>query len=827
MSAPPEDIRDLLIEDEMKDSYLTFAMSVIMSRALPDGRDGLKPSQRRILVAMNDLNLGPRSKFRKVAKICGDCSGNYHPHGQEVVYPTLVRLAQDFNMRYPLVDGQGNFGSMDGDPPAAMRYIEARMSEAAVAMLDDLQYDTVDFRPNYDDTRAEPTVLPGKFPNLLANGCGGIAVGMATSIPPHNVREICDAIIALIENPDITIREIFEIIPGPDFPTGGLICGRAGIVDGYTRGRGTITLRARTHVEHTRSGKTSIVVTEIPYQMNRERICERLADLVKAGTIPEISDIHNYSNKDGTRIVIDLKRDADENVVLNQIFKHSPLQTTFSIIMIALVDGRPETLNIKQMLELYRDHRGEVIRRRTQFLLERAEARAHILEGLRIALVNIDEIIQVIRAAESTDDARTQLQGRFSLSELQANAILAMRLQSLVGLEQLKVEQEYRERLEEIEGYRRILADENLVLDIIREDLYEIREKFGDERRTEIVGDVADIAREDLIAEEDVVITISHRGYIKRLAIDTYRTQGRGGKGVIAANVREDDFIEDLFIASTHDYLLFFTDKGTVYWLKVYELPPGRRTSAGRALVNVLQLEKDENITSMVPVSEFDDEHFLLMATAHGTVKKTALSAFGKRGSGGIIAVNLADGDRLVGVRMTDGDQDVVLLTHGGRAIRFHETDVRPMGRVAAGVRGIRLKKGDQVVSLAIARPQTSLLTLCELGYGKRTDWEEYPAQKRGGQGVIDIKTVKRNGPVVGAREVTDEDQLMVCTEKGKMIRLSISDIRPIGRNTQGVRIIDVEDGDCVSALALVAEREDDEEPPESETESEPASESE
>lgn len=810
MSTPSEDIRDLMIEDEMKDSYLTFAMSVIMSRALPDVRDGLKPSQRRILVAMDDLSLGPRSKFRKVAKICGDCSGNYHPHGQEVVYPTLVRMAQEFNIRYPLVDGQGNFGSMDGDPPAAMRYIEARMTEVSMAMLEDIQYATVDFIPNYDDTRTEPTVLPSKFPNLLVNGSSGIAVGMATSIPPNNLNEICDALLALIDNPGLTMPEILNIVQGPDFPTGGVICGKEGIYDGYANGRGTVTLRARTQIEHTRSGRTSIVVTEIPYQMNRERICEKIAELVKDGVISEIADIHNYSDRNGTRIAIDLKRDADENVVLNQLFKHSPLQTTVSIIMIALVDGRPETLNIKQQLEFFIKHRREVIERRTRHLLGKAEERAHILEGLRIALINIDEIIKIIRAAESTQEAREQLMAQFSLSERQANAILGMRLQNLVGLEQLKVEQEYRDKLDEIAGYRKILADDNLLMDIIREDLYEMKEKFGDERRTEIVGAIDDIQREDLIVDEDVVITISHRGYIKRLPIDAYRKQGRGGKGVIAADVRDDDFMEHLFIASTHEYLLFFTNKGKVYWKKVWEFPEMRRTATGRALVNILEMEKNERITSMIPVREFSDDYYLFMATAKGVVKKTELSAFGKRLTGGIIAINLDEDDDLIGVRMTDGDRQVLLATAQGKAICFHEGDVRAMGRTAAGVKGITLRDDDLVTDMALVESGKSLLTICLSGYGKRTLFDEYPIRHRGGQGVIDIKTEGRNGPVVAALEVTEQEELMICTEQGMMVRIPVSSIRPISRNTMGVRLITLSEEDKVSAVAPVVP--DDEE---------------
>ncbi|MBI5307849.1 MAG: DNA gyrase subunit A, partial [Planctomycetes bacterium] len=724
----------------MKDSYLSYAMSVIMSRALPDVRDGLKPSQRRILVAMNDLNLGPRTKFRKCAKIAGDTTGNYHPHGEQVVYPTLVRMAQDFNFRYPLVDGQGNFGSIDGDPPAAMRYTEARMTEVTMILMEDLEKNTVDYVPNYDDTRTEPVVLPSKFPNLLCNGCSGIAVGMATSIPPHNVNEICDGMLMIINNPDVTVDELMEVIKGPDFPTGALICGTAGIKEGYRTGRGTITVRARAHVETTKTGKKSIVVTEIPYQLNRDNILERLADLVREETIKGISDIRNESDRQGSRLVIDLKKGEEEEVVLNQLYKHTKLQDSFSIIMIALVNNRPETLNIKQMLVHYIEHRKVVIIRRTKYLLDRALARAHILEGLRIALQNIDEIIKLIKTSESVDHARQGLISRFSLSELQANAILDMKLQRLTGLEQGKIEEEYKKICAEIKEYQAILSQDKLVLNIIKNDIVEIKDRFGDKRRTEIVSAVGDFNLEDLIAEENVVVIISHEGYIKRLPLDAYRKQHRGGKGVSGSEMKEGDFIENLFVASTHDYILFFTDQGRVYWQKVYDIPQMGKAAKGRAIINLLELKEGEGVTSLIPVRDFDERQ-LVMATGNGTIKKTVLSAYGNPKKGGIIAINLDEGDKLIGVKLTNGKQDIILGTEQGKAIRFSEEDVRTMGRVTHGVKGITLKDDDKVRGMVVVDENATLLTVCENGFGKRTDFSEYPAHHRGGQGVINIKT--------------------------------------------------------------------------------------
>ncbi len=796
-------IKDILIEEEMKESYLTFAMSVIMSRALPDVRDGLKPSQRRILVAMNDLNLSPGAKFRKCAKICGDTTGNYHPHGEQVVYPTLVRMAQDWSLRYTLVKGQGNFGSIDGDPPAAMRYTEAKMTHASAEMMEDIKQNTVDFIPNYDETRLEPSVLPAKFPNILCNGGSGIAVGMATSIPPHNVVEVCNGIIKIIDNPDVTIDELLTIIKGPDFPTGALICGTKGIEDGYKTGRGIITVRAKSHVETAQNNKQSIVVTEIPYQLNRDRIIERIAELVRNDVLKGITDVRNESDREGSRIVIVLKRNEEAEVVLNQLYKHTSLQNSFSIIMIALVDGRPETLNLKQLLSAYIIHRKEIIRRRTRFLLDRAEERAHILEGLKIALANIDEVIQLIKSSKNVDDARVSLMSRFSLSERQANAILEMRLQRLTNLEQSKIEEEYIKVCENIREYKDILANENLVLDIIREDLHEIKEKYGDERKTEIIADIGEFNMEDLISEEDVTVIITHEGYIKRLPITTYRKQHRGGKGVTGAGMKEGDFVENLFIASTHDYILFFTDMGKVYWQKVYDIPNASRIARGRAIVNLLELGKDENVTSTIPVRKFDDRQ-LVMATRNGIIKKTVLSAFGRPKKGGIISIILDSGDRLIGVKLTQGEQEIVLGTENGKAIRFSENDVRCMGRATRGVKGIGLKGDDKVKGIVVVDKNATLLTVCENGFGKRTDYSEYSVQRRGGQGVINIKTSERNGKVVALMNVSDDNELMMMTAQGMIIRAAIHTIRSIGRNTQGVTLISLKAKDKVVSVAPV-----------------------
>ncbi|MGR3319751.1 MAG: DNA gyrase subunit A [Candidatus Anammoxibacter sp.] len=805
-----ENIKELSIENEMKDSYLTFAMSVIMSRALPDVRDGLKPSQRRILVAMNDLKLAPRAKFRKCAKICGDTTGNYHPHGETVVYPTLVRMGQDFNYRYPLVQGQGNFGSLDGDPPAAMRYTEAKMTGVSMDLMEDLASDTVDFRPNYDETRLEPVVLPGKFPNLLCNGCSGIAVGMATSIPPHNVTEICDGIINVVDNPDVSIDDLMKIIKGPDFPTGATICGTSGIREGYTTGRGTVVVRAKIHIETSESGRKKIVVTEIPYQINRERILERIAELVKEDVLHGISEVRNESDRDGNRLVIELKRGEDEDVIMNKLYKHTKLQDSFSLNMISIVGGRPQTMNLKQMLVAYIDHRKDVIRRRTAFLLKRAKERAHILEGLLIALSNIDAVIKIIRASKTVAEASEQLMSQFSLSELQAKAILEMRLQRLTGLEQGKIKEEHEKICADIEGYNAILNNEKLVFDIIKEDLCEIKEKFADDRRSVIGEELAEFRVEDFIEEEDVAVTITHEGYVKRIPLTTYKQQHRGGKGVIGADLREGDFVENLFVASTHDYIMFFTNQGRVYWLKVYDVPELDRTAKGRAIINLLELKENEQITSMIPVREFDERR-LVMATQRGTIKKVILSAFGKPKRGGIIAITLEEGENLIGVKLTHGDQELMLGTILGKAIRFSENHVRSMGRTARGVRGIRLQKDDVVIDLVVVNKEAALLTVCENGYGKRTSFEEYRVTARGGQGVKNIIVSDRNGKVIGMKVVKDEDDLMMITSDGQIVRTPVSQTRTIGRNTQGVKLISVKKGDKLVSVAHVINEKSDE----------------
>ena len=834
-----ERIAELHIEDEMRDSYMTYAMSTIMDRALPDVRDGLKPSQRRVLVAMHDLHLGPRSKHRKCAKIAGDTSGNYHPHGETVVYPTLVRLGQHWSMRYTLVDPQGNFGSIDGDPPAAMRYTEARMTAPATEMLEDIQLDTVDMQANYDDTRTEPTVLPAKFPNLLVNGAQGIAVGMATSIPPHNLGEVCDALVCLIENPEAELEALMKHIKGPDFPTGGLLCGRRGILEGYRTGRGHLTLRARMHTEQMRGGRVQIVVTEIPYQVLKTTIIERVADMVKNGKIADISDIQDHSDRTGMRIVIELKKGVDPEVVIHQLYRFTPLQSTFSIINIALVNRQPLTLGLKDVLAAFIEHRREVIRRRTIFLLRRARQRAHVLEGLILAVADIDEIIEIIKKSPDVPTARERLMAKtLRLSEkatvlkflpkafaklvtttdqhltgVQADAILSMQLQRLTGLEIQKLAQDYAALMDEIAGYEAILGDERLLMDVIREDIYEIKEKYADPRRTEIVGEVGDVQIEDLIAEEDVVVTISHEGYIKRTPVTTYRRQGRGGKGVIGSDAKEGDFIENLFIASTHDYMLFFCNNGRMYWLKVYDVPSMTRQSKGRAIVNLLEMQPNERICEVVAVREFDDR-YLVTATRTGQIKKTPLVAYANPRKGGIQATGLDAGDLVIGVAVTRGNDEILLATHDGKAIRFPEAEVRSMGRTAGGVRGIRLGKGDEVVDMAVADPTATLLTVCVKGYGKRTSFDEYRVQGRGGSGIINIRTSGRNGKVVAAKSVRETDGLILITEGGMVVRIGVNELRSIGRATQGVKLMGMSGEDKVVCVARVAENDEDESEP-------------
>ncbi len=796
-------ILPLTLEEEMKGSYLTYAMSVIIQRALPDVRDGLKPSQRRILVAMNDLNLGPRSKHRKCAKVAGDTSGNYHPHGESVIYPTLVRMAQPFNMRQTMVDGQGNFGSIDGDPPAAMRYTEARMTEASTEMLADIDKETVDFTRNYDDTRDEPTVLPGKFPNLLVNGGSGIAVGMSTNFAPHNLQEVCSALLMVLDKPDANLAELMQVIEGPDFPTGGVICGRRGILDAYSKGRGLLTLRARTHFEEMTRQKEAIIITEIPYQVSKAKLASDIAGLVKDGRVTGVSDIRDESDRTGIRLVVELKRDENAQVILNQLFKHTQLQTTFGIQQIALVDGKPRTLPLLELLHAYRDHRGVVIRRRSRHLLAKAERKAHILDGLIIATDNIDRIIELIRSKHSEDEARESMMAEFGLTRIQSEAILRMQLRRLTGLEREKLQADLGETREEIAYHRKVLTDASVVTEIIREDIHELRDRFKDARRTTFEEDAEEINYADLITEEDVVVTLTHQGYVKRTPLTSYRSQGRGGKGVSGGAVREDDFVKNLFVAGTHDTLLLFSDRGKVYWLKVYELPDMSRTAKGKPVVHLLQLEKEEKILRMIRVAEFDDRQ-LLFATRLGKVKKTPLVAYSRPKKTGIKAIKINDEDELIGVAITSGDDEVVLSSASGMSIRFSEQDVRQMGRDAAGVNGISLGSTDQVVSMTVVDELGALLTVCEHGYGKRTQFSEYRIQKRGGKGLIDIRTTKRNGSVVSAKALSGDCDAMLMTSGGMLVRISLASVRPIGRNTQGVRLINVKKNDRVIGMELV-----------------------
>jgi DNA gyrase subunit A len=820
------------IEEELKESYLNYAMSVIISRALPDVRDGLKPSQRRILVAMRDLGLTPGAATSKCAGIVGETMKRYHPHGDNSIYPTLARMAQWWNMRHLLITGQGNFGSIHGLPPAAMRYTEAKLSPVAGEMLEDLNLDTVDFQPNYDEKYQEPRVLPGKFPNLLVNGSGGIAVGMATSIPPHNLSEVCDALIAQIDNPAIDLDEIMGILPGPDFPTGGTICGRMGIKEAYRSGRGRVVVRARSSFEEQKDGRTQIVFSDIPYQLTKEPLLKKLADLVNGGRISGVSDIVDESDrKQPVRIVVKLKKGEDPAVVLNQLYEFSPLQDTFSVIMLALVDGRPKTLPLKDLLRLFIEHRINVIRRRTRYQLRQARQRAHIVEGLLIALHYIDEIIRVIRSSANPSEARTRLmamevsaeilrralddpeaKASTSLTRMQADAILAMQLQRLTGLEADKLTQEYKGLKADINRYEAILADEGLILDLIRADLRELKDKYANPRRSVISDEeIGDYDKESLIREEYMVVTVTHDGFIKRQLPSTYRAQGRGGRGITATNTREGDFLEHMFVALTHDYILFFTDHGKVYWIKVYDLPMATRTSGGRAMVNLLQLSEGEKVTGLVPIREFREDECLMMVTRRGTVKKTELTAFRRPLGRGIIALGLDEGDQLIGVARTKAGDQVILSTRAGMAIRFDESDVRAMGRPAHGVRGINLEEGDEVVGMVVANGEddpASLLTVCSNGYGKRTMLTEYRSQNRGGKGLIDIKTSDRNGPVVAVAKVIDADEVMLTTARGILIRTRVADTRPIGRNTQGVRLIRLDEGDSVSSLAKLPEEE-------------------
>jgi DNA gyrase subunit A len=798
------------IEDEMRTAFLDYAMSVIIARALPDVRDGLKPVHRRVLLTLYDLNLSPDRGYRKCAKICGDVSGNYHPHGEGVVYPSLVRLAQPFAMRYPLVDGQGNYGSVDGDPPAAMRYTEARMTEICLEMLRDLEKETVDFVPNYDGTREEPVVLPAAIPNLLMNGSSGIAVGMATNIPPHNVQELVDGLVALLADSQIGVDELMRLIPGPDFPTAGLIYGTEGIREAYQTGRGLITMRARAVIEHSRrTSREQIIVTEIPYQVNKAKLVEKIAELVRDRKIEGISDLRDESDREGMRVVIELARGAQAEVVLNQLYKQTPMQSTFGVIMLALVGNQPRIMPLKELMAHFLEHRKEVVVRRTRFDLRKARERAHILEGLRVALEHLDQVIQLIRAAAAPAVAREQLIATLSLSEEQAQAILDMRLQRLTALEREKILQEHAELQQKILELEGILADDAKVRAIIKEELLAIKEKYGDDRRTEIIEETVELNIEDLIPQEDVVVTVSHGGYVKRTPARVYRSQHRGGKGIKAMETKEEDFVEHFYIANTHHYILCFTNVGKIHWLKVYEIPEGTRASRGKALVNLLQLEEGENVSAMVPVEDFSSARHVIMATKRGLIKKTPLAAFANPRTGGIRAISLDDGDELIAVKLTDGSQHVFLGTAGGKAIQFREEDVRPMGRSARGVIGIDLEEGDALVAMEIVTPGATMLTVCEHGYGKRTSLEEYRVQGRGGKGLINIKVTERNGRVVGIKQVTEANELMIMTTAGNLIRLPVHELAVISRNTQGVRLISLNDDDLVGCVATIEEESD------------------
>jgi DNA gyrase subunit A len=813
MAVDGERVVPVQIEDEMKTSYLDYSMSVIISRALPDARDGLKPVHRRVLTAMNDLNLAHNRPYRKSAKVTGDVNGNYHPHGTAAIYETIVRMAQSFSLRYTLVDGQGNFGSVDGDPAAAERYTEVRMTRFAEEMLADLEKETVEFGPNYDGSRMMPLVLPSKVPNLLVNGASGIAVGMATNIPPHNMGEVADGCIAVLDDPNISTEDLLGLVKGPDFPTAGIVLGRSGIEEAYRTGKGRVIVRARTKVEEMKNEREAIIVTELPYQVNKASLIERIAELVKAGTIRDIADIRDESDRDGMRMVIILKKDADARIVENLLYKHTPMQVTFGIIMLALVENQPQILTLRELIQCYLDHREDVVVKRTKYDLRKAEERAHILEGFRIALDHIDEIVALIKASDTPDTARAGLMKNFDLSERQAQAILDMRLQRLTGLERQKIEDEYQALLKTIAELKAILGDRKLVLKIIKDELNEIKDKYGDERRTEITAAaVQSFEAEDLIAEEDMVITISHAGYIKRLALDSYRAQRRGGRGVTGIKVRDEDFVEHLFIASTHNYILFFTDRGRCHWLKVHHIPVAGRQARGKAIVNLLGLADGERITGITPVIDFHrEDNYLVTATQKGNIKKTRLNLFSRPRRGGIYAMTLKDDDSLIAAAISKGDQDIVLAKRNGRAIRFHESDERAMGRTAGGVRGVRLDDGDEVVGMVVVEQGATLLTVTENGYGKRSSLDQYATKHRGGKGIINIRTTERNGRVVAIKEVREKDDIMIMTRKGVVIRCPISGVSVIGRATQGVKLINLDEEDVVTDVAHLAHEDETE----------------
>jgi DNA gyrase subunit A len=800
------------IEDEMKTSFIDYSMSVIMSRALPDIRDGLKPVHRRILFTMKEMGLRHSTAYKKSARVVGDCLGKYHPHGDMAVYDSMVRMAQDFSLRYPLVEGQGNFGSIDGDSPAAMRYTEVRLASISEEMLGDLDKETVDFMPNYDGSMEEPVILPAKLPNLLINGSAGIAVGMATNIPPHNLTEVLDGISALIENRDITIAEIGKIIKGPDFPTAGILYGRSGIKNYFETGRGSVKIRAKAEVEGIKGNRQAIIINELPYQVNKANLLETIADLVRDKKLDDISDLRDESDRDGMRVVIELKRDANAQVVLNQLFKHTQMQVSFGVIMLSIVDGKPRVLNIKQMLENYIAHRKIIVVRRTRFELKKAETRAHILEGLKIALDHLDAVIKTIKESKDVENARERLMEKFKLSKIQAQAILDMKLQQLTNLERKKIDDEYLELIKLIEKLKSILADPKKVLSVIKTELEDLREKYGDERRTRIIAQAVELDEEDLIPHEEVAVTISHAGYIKRIPLSTYRAQGRGGRGVTGMTTKEEDFVEDLFSTDTHAYLLLFTSRGRCYWLRVYEIPEGNRASKGKAIVNFISASSEERVTSTIPIQAFDGDKekgtYLLMCTRNGTIKKTPLSEYSNPRKGGIIAINLEQGDELMDVKRTDGKSEAIIATADGIAIRFKETDVRSMGRASKGVRGIKLDKTDTVVGMEVVGKDDIFLTASENGYGKRTEVGKYRLQTRGGKGVKNMKTTDRNGRVIGVKKAMDTDDVMLMTQKGITIRLACKAVSVIGRNVQGVRLVRLEEGDRLAAIATVIKEE-------------------
>ena len=801
------------IEEEMRESFMAYAMSVIISRALPDVRDGLKPVHRRVLYAMYDVGNTSDKAYKKSARLVGDIMGKYHPHGDTAIYDTIVRMAQDFNMRYPLVDGQGNFGSIDGDNPAAMRYTEIRMTPLAEEMLADIEKETVDFIPNYDDTLREPAVLPSRIPNLLINGAAGIAVGMATNIPPHNLSEVIDGLVALVQDPEITVKQLMKHIPGPDFPTAGFIHGKEPIIQAYHEGKGIIQMRGKAFTETVkRTGREQIIISEIPYMVNKKRLIEQIAELVNEKKIEGIADIRDESDREGMRIVIDLKRNAVREIIINQLYKHTGLQDSFGVNMLAIVDGRPKLLTLKEALKAFIEHRKEVVTRRTAYDLRKAEERLHILEGYRIALDNLDAVIALIRNSADPKVAKEGLMSNFSLSEIQAQAILDLRLQRLTGLERGKIMEEHRETVELIAKLRAILADEKEIYKIIVGELQEIKKKYGDERRTQIVDRSEDISIEDMIVDEDMAVTISHEGYIKRNPVSLYRAQRRGGKGKIGTTTKEEDFVEYLFIASMHSYILFFTTIGKVYWIKVHELPQASRAARGKPIVNLLQLEAGEKVSAFLSVKEFQEGRFIVFATKNGLIKKTELMAYANPRASGIRAIGLEDGDEVIGVRLTDGQQELILSTSDGQSIRFKEEQVRSTGRGTFGVVGMKLEESDKVVSMEILTLGFNILTVSEGGYGKRTEMDEYRLQSRGGKGIITMKTTDKTGRVVGVQQVTEDDQLMLISNKGKIIRMRIKDIRIIGRNTQGVRLIELEEGERVVSLARLAEKEEDDE---------------